>query len=116
MSSDQCLDRLLEKVQRLRQSNETWEGASRLGRTWITPRNMPAYRPYLILVTNTAGAILRSQVMEESPTSDHMLEELLNAMLHPALGSGVLVILLQFTTVARPRTDAGFTAVSAISL
>ena len=88
MSSDQRIDRLLEKAQRLRQSNETWEAASRLGRTWITPRNTPAYRPYLILVTNTAGAILRSQVMEKSPTSDHMFEELLNAMLHPSLGSG----------------------------
>jgi len=88
MSSDQRIDRLLEKAQRLRQSNETWEAASRLGRTWITPRNTPAYRPYLILVTHTAGAILRIQVMEKSPTSDHMFEELLNAMLHPMLGSG----------------------------
>ncbi len=88
MSSDKSTDRLLEKVRRLRQSKETWEGSSRLGRTWITPRNQPPYRPYLILVANMAGAILRSQVMEKAPTPDQMFEQLLNAMLHPTLGSG----------------------------
>jgi len=88
MSSDQRTDRLLEKVRRLRQSSETWEGTSRLARIWTTPRNQPPYRPYLILVANTAGAILRSQVLEKSPTPDQMFEELLNAMLHPALGAG----------------------------
>lgn len=88
MASDKRIDRLLEKVRRLRQSDETWEGSSRLGRTWITPRNQPPFRPYLILVANTTGAILCSQVMEQAPTPDQLFEQLLNAMLHPALGSG----------------------------
>ncbi len=93
MSSDdpgnnQRIEKLLQKVRRLRQNTEIWEGVSRLGRIWITPDHQPHYRPYLILIAAKDRAVLHSHVVAQAPTADQIFEELLNAMLHPIWGAG----------------------------
>ena len=88
MSDSKKTTALLAKVSRLKQIDETWEGASRLGRCWITPKRKPPYRPYLIFFTRPSGVILCNQVLETEPTSDQIFEYLLQAMHRPMLGAG----------------------------
>ncbi len=88
MSDQKQLDHLLKKVQRLKQRDEVWVGTCRLARMWVTPKNAPPYRPYVALLLNHKNKILRSQVLEQSPTTEQLLEVLLRAMRRPMLGSG----------------------------
>lgn len=87
--ADKRSDLLLENVRRLQQCDETWDVSCRLGRFWITPRNEPFYRPYfIVVVVESSIAILRTQVVGNSPLPEQLFEELLNAMLHPSWGAG----------------------------
>lgn len=88
MSNEKQINRLLKKVGRLKQRDEYWEGTSRLGRVWIAPRNQPPYRPYLTLFVSQQDKVLRSNVLNEAPTTDQMFEELLQAMHRPTWGAG----------------------------
>lgn len=89
MPIDKRLDSLLGKVRRLRQTDEVWEGSGRIARLWITPRNTPPYRPYLIIfVAADRGVILRTKILDDPPTPDRMFEELLQAMHRPLWGAG----------------------------
>ena len=87
MSDNKRVNRLLQKVRTLRQCDESWEGTSRLARTWIIPRNKPPYRPYLFFVVTADGAILRCEV-KQALTPEQLFEELLQAMCRPAWGAG----------------------------
>ncbi|MFQ5343909.1 MAG: hypothetical protein ACE5F6_20385 [Anaerolineae bacterium] len=74
-------ERLLSKVRRLRQSDETWLCTARRAPTWIMPDDQPAYRPYVVLVVVQASEFIRrTEIKDERPTPDVVLEELLNAM------------------------------------
>jgi hypothetical protein len=88
MSDPRQLERLLNKVQQLKQRNEYWEGTSRLGRMWITPSQAPPYRPYVTLFVSQEGKVLRSHVQGHPPTADALFELLLRAMRRPLLGAG----------------------------
>jgi len=81
------LNHLLKKVQRLKQRDVVWAGTCRLARMWITPKNAPPYRPYVALLLNHKNKILRTQVLEQPPTTEQLFEVLLQAMRRPMLGS-----------------------------
>jgi hypothetical protein len=79
----------LDKVDRLPQTNEMWEGTVRRLRAWITPRNQSPYRPYVILVVSrAAGKVVGSEIVENVPSPDQVLNVLAKAMRHPTLGGG----------------------------
>jgi hypothetical protein len=88
MPSDQRIQRIPDKVLRLRQRDEVWEGTGRIARTWITPKNKPPYRPYMIMFVSGTKGILRSKLFDSPPTPERMFDELLNAMRRPLFGSG----------------------------
>ncbi len=88
MSNEKQINRLLKKVARLKQRDEYWEGTSRLGRVWITPRKQAPYRPYVTLFASQGEKILRSKVSETALTFEQMFEELLQAMYRPSWGAG----------------------------
>jgi len=79
----------LEKVRRLRQTDEIWEGTARRAPVWITPRRKAPYRPYVIMfVTRKRVAILGTDMGDDKPTPDKVLNVLIKAMRHPAPGAG----------------------------
>ena len=78
----------LTKVHRLRQTDEVWESAVRRMRAWITPRNQAPYRPYVVLTVSPTGKVVGTDVVEDVPTPDQVLNALARAMRRPALGSG----------------------------
>ena len=88
MATRRQLDRLMQQVQRLNQSDEYWTGTSRLTRMWVTPKQAPPYRPYVTLWLSQDGKIVSSKAQSYPPTTDDLLEELLQAMRRPALGAG----------------------------
>ena len=78
----------LAKVHRLRQTDEVWESSVRRMRAWITPRNQAPYRPYVVLAVSSAGKVVGSDVVEDMPGPDRVLNTIAKAMRRPALGSG----------------------------
>ncbi len=89
MPAEPHLARLLDRVRRLPQRDEAWEGSARHARTWITPRSGAPYRPYLVIfVTADAGKILDTKLGDDPPTPELIFEELLRAMRRPTLGAG----------------------------
>jgi hypothetical protein len=88
MAEQRQLDRLLQRVQQLKQIDEYWAGTTRLARMWVTPDHETPYRPYLTLLLSQQGKILSSKVLEQPPAADALFELLLRAMRSPALGSG----------------------------
>ncbi|MEA3407777.1 MAG: hypothetical protein U9R48_06830 [Chloroflexota bacterium] len=80
--------RLLQRLCRLRQTEEVWEGAARLGRMWITPRDEAPYRPYISMFVSQGASIVRVQILANAPTPERMFGELVRAMRHPILGGG----------------------------
>jgi hypothetical protein len=88
MSDPRQLERLLKKVQHVKQRDEYWVGTSRLARMWITPRQAPPYRPYVTLLVSQEGKVLRSNVLDHPPTADALFADLLRAMRRPMWGAG----------------------------
>ena len=78
----------LTKVHRLRQTDEVWESTIRRMRTWITPRNQSPYRPYVILTASQTGKVVGSNVVDDFPTPDQVLNALAKTMRRPSLGGG----------------------------
>lgn len=71
----------LDRVRRLRQSDETWLCTARRAPTWIMPDDEPPYRPYIVLVVIQESEIIRrTAIKDERPGPDVVLEELLSAM------------------------------------
>jgi hypothetical protein len=83
------LKQTFDKVLRLQQHEEAWEGAGRIARMWIAPKNEPPYRPYMVMFVSAEKGILRAELVDSPPTPERLFEELLNAMLHPHLGAGL---------------------------
>ncbi len=78
----------LTKIRRLRQTDEAWESTTRRMRAWITPRNQAPYRPYVIITVSQDGRVVGTNVVEEVPTPDQVLDALVKAMRRPVLGGG----------------------------
>lgn len=77
------------KVRRLPQTDEVWEGTARLARAWITPRDQAPYRPHLVMLMSASqNLILRMQAVEQAPTPEQVLDELLQGMQRPGRGAG----------------------------
>jgi hypothetical protein len=78
----------LTKVRRLRQTDEVWESSVRRMRTWITPRNQTPYRPYVVLTVSQTGKIIGSDIVDDVPSPDQVLNTVAKAMRRPTLGAG----------------------------
>ncbi|MBU0704684.1 MAG: hypothetical protein KKC18_12555 [Chloroflexi bacterium] len=78
---------LIDKVRRLQQIDVTWLCTARRAPVWITPKDQPPYRPYVVLVMEQGTELIRRTALEdELPTPDVVLESLLKAMTGPLLG------------------------------
>jgi len=79
----------LQKAARLSQRDATWQCTVRRAPVWITPDDTPPYRPYVVMVLDAkADRIRRTEIQEDRPLPDFVLETLVKAMLRPVLGSG----------------------------
>ena len=80
---------LLEKAADLAQTKATWHATVRRAPTWITPRNKPAYRPFLILVLDAeTDRIRQTNMQDDRPPAEVVLKTLAAAMANPLAGSG----------------------------
>lgn len=77
-----------EKIRRLKQTDEVWEGTTRLARFWVTPKNERPYRPHLMTFVSDRGKVIRTDVLEIHPTVGQTWEGLLKAMRRPVFGGG----------------------------
>ena len=77
-----------DKVLRLQQTDEAWEGTGRMARLWIAPGDRPPYRPYMVMFVSAEKGVLRTELLDSPPSAERLFEELLNAMHRPHLGAG----------------------------
>ncbi|MBL7163449.1 MAG: hypothetical protein ISS57_12650 [Anaerolineales bacterium] len=78
----------LEKIRRLKQTDEVWEGTTRLARMWISPKNADPYRSYHLIFVSDTDRVVLTKINNELPTPDQVCEALFKAMRRPALGAG----------------------------
>lgn len=78
----------LEKIRRLEQTDEVWEGTTRLARIWITPKKASPYRPYHLIFVSDTDRVTLANVKDAPPTPDQVCEALFKAMRRPGLGAG----------------------------
>jgi hypothetical protein len=78
----------LKKAQRLRQTDEVWESTVQRMRIWITPDDQVPYRPYVVLTASRTGQVAGSDLVDDAPTPDQLLNALARAMYYPTLGGG----------------------------
>jgi hypothetical protein len=102
-------EKVLERAARLPQGNATWHATARRAPAWITPKNKPPYRPYVILVLDAQSDRIRQTKMEDDrPTPEVVLAALADAMQKPVLASGKPVrparIVLDDAELARALT------------
>lgn len=77
------------EIAALSQTNATWHVTVRRAPAWITPKNQPPYRPYLILVLDAQnGRIRQTAIKDDRPTPETVLEVLTQAMTRPVPGGG----------------------------
>jgi len=88
MSDDARLLRLKQQVSKLPRHDECWEMSTWLGRMWVAEDGESPLRPYMSIIVNCDGLILRSKIHEQTPTVEMLFEELLEAMKHPMMGIG----------------------------
>ena len=59
---------LINKLLKIRQGNATWQCTVRRAPVWITPKNRPAYRPFILLVVDqNSDMILKTNILDERP-------------------------------------------------
>ena len=100
---------LLEKAAGLTQTKATWHATVRRAPAWITPRNKPPYRPFLILVLEAdTDRIRQTNMQDDRPGVEIVLKTLGAAMTNPTIGGGKRVrparILLDDPVLARAVT------------
>jgi len=82
-------EKQFRRAQRLKQKEITWLCTVRKAPAWITPKDQPPYRPYLVLVLEPeADKVRQHKILEERPPAETVLAILLKAMLRPVPGSG----------------------------
>lgn len=76
-------------VKALPQVKETWEVGTRQLQTWIMDEEAGAFRPFILIVVDTAGPLVVFQDMfEDEPSPEQVRDTLLKAMISPTMGSG----------------------------
>jgi len=78
----------LEKIRRIKQTDEVWEGTTRLARMWVTPKNADPYRPYHLMFVSDTDQVVLTRIKNAPPTADQVCEALFKAMRRPGLGAG----------------------------
>jgi hypothetical protein len=73
--------KLLQRLQKIRQSNATWLCAVQRAPFWIFPKKQPPYRPFVIIVLDRdKNFILITEISTEQPSPDKVLEVLFKTM------------------------------------
>lgn len=71
----------LDKLHKLRQVNAIWQCTARRAPFWITPKDRPPYRPFIILVVDQdTEMIYKADIRDERPTPEIVLEILFKTM------------------------------------
>jgi len=78
----------LEKIRQLKQTDEVWEGTTRLARMWITPKNASPYRPYHLMFVSDTDRVVLTKLEDAPPTPNQVLDAFFKTMRRPALGAG----------------------------
>jgi len=82
--TNSTVNRLLDKVRRLRQSETTWLCTARRAPAWITPPDQPPYRPYVVFVLEQeTDLVWRNDFQKEPPIVETVLKALLETMQRP---------------------------------
>lgn len=73
--------KLKEKLLKIKQDDVTWQCTLRRAPMWITPKNEPAYRPFILLILDQdRQQILKTEIQNERPAPQWVLEQLLKTM------------------------------------
>ena len=92
--------KLADKLMKIRQGNNTWQCTLRRAPIWITPKNLPPYRPFIIMVVDQdSEMIIKTEMLDIRPTPQAFLTYLLNTM------QGSLLSLLKKIRPARISID-----------
>lgn len=78
----------VDRLRRLKQTDDIWEGTIRLARAWITPKNEEPFRPWLVAVVDKKGPMLVSKLSDDPPTNDAVWDAISRAMRRPMIGAG----------------------------
>ncbi|MBP7689997.1 MAG: hypothetical protein KA765_18930 [Thermoflexales bacterium] len=70
-------------IKKLPQADDQWLFIVHCMRTWIAPPGEKPYRPYLLLVINASGLIVKNDVLERAPTAGEVTHTMLTAMAKP---------------------------------
>jgi len=71
----------MNKLRYLRQNNATWLCTVRRAPIWITPKKLPPYRPFVMMVVDQASEfIILTDTLSERPTPETFLKHLFKAM------------------------------------
>ncbi len=72
---------LKNKLLKIRQGKAIWQCTVRRAPLWITPKEQPAYRPFILLVVDQeSGNILKTEILAERRDPQAVLEHLLKTM------------------------------------
>jgi tetratricopeptide (TPR) repeat protein len=75
----------IKKLKTLAQSDNHWQLVIEKMPTWITPPNEKPYRPYVLFILDlTSGMIVKSDIVERTPTANDAHDILFKAMVKPA--------------------------------
>jgi hypothetical protein len=73
--------KLKDKLLKIKQDDVTWQCTLRRAPMWITPKNEPAYRPFILLVIDQdRQQVLKTEIQRERPGPQWALEQLLKTM------------------------------------
>lgn len=81
---------LVNKLLKIRQGDAVWQCTVRRAHLWITPKKQPAYRPFILLVAEQAsGMILKTEIVDNRPAPQALLEHLFKTMQGSSLSFGL---------------------------
>jgi hypothetical protein len=81
---------LVNKLLKMRQGDAIWQCTVRRAPLWITPKKQPAYRPFILLVIDQASEmILKTEILDERPTPQILLNHLFKMMQGSSLSFGL---------------------------
>jgi hypothetical protein len=71
----------ISKILTIRQSKAIWQCTVRRAPVWITPKNKPAYRPYILLVVDQdSEVVIKTEIETKRPNPQAVLGHLFDAM------------------------------------
>jgi hypothetical protein len=73
--------KLKQKLLKIKQDDVTWQCTLRRAPMWITPKNEPIYRPFILLaIDQDRQQVLKTEIQRERPGPQWVLEQLLKTM------------------------------------